>query len=69
MLVQEIKAMPIEQRMLLMEQIWDSLCHEQQEINSPSWHQQILEERMRLIKSGKAKFVSIADLKAAHYEN
>lgn len=66
MLAQEIKAMPIAQRMLLMEQIWDSLCHEEQEINSPSWHQQILAERMQLIKTGKAKFISITALKAVH---
>ncbi len=69
MLVHEIKAMPVQQRMMLMEEIWDSLCHENQEISSPAWHEEILAQRMALIKTGKAKFISIQALKTGHYEN
>lgn len=63
MLTDDIKSMPIENRLMLMEEIWDSLCHENEEISSPAWHQGILDERMQLIKSGKAKFLSIQELK------
>lgn len=57
------KSLPIENRIMLMEELWDSLCHENEEIKSPTWHQEILEERMELIKSGQAKFISIQELK------
>lgn len=63
MQITEVKNLPIEKRMLLMEQIWDTLCHEEEEIESPSWHEDILNERMQLVKSGKAKFLSIQELK------
>lgn len=63
MLADNIKSMPIEKRIMLMEEIWDSLCHENEEISSPAWHQGILDERMQLIKSGKAKFLPIQELK------
>ncbi len=63
MLTNDIKSMPIEKRLMLMEEIWDSLCHENEEISSPAWHQEILDERMQLIKSGKAKFLSIQEIK------
>jgi hypothetical protein len=33
------------------------------EIESPDWHGQILEERRKRIKAGDAEFVSIAELK------
>ncbi len=69
MQIQDIKAMPIEQRLVLMEQIWDSLCHENQGIASPLWHQPILEERIHLIKTGQARFISIQALKNSRYEN
>ena len=61
--ITEIKSLPIEQRMLLMEQIWDTLCHENEDIKSPSWHEEIINDRMQLVNSGKAKFISIQELK------
>jgi Putative addiction module component. len=57
------KSLTIEQRMLLMEQIWDTLCHENEDIKSPSWHEEIINDRMQLVNSGKAKFISIQELK------
>lgn len=51
--ITEIKKLPIEQRMLLMEQR-DTLCYEDEEIKSPSWHEELLNDRMQLINSGKA---------------
>jgi hypothetical protein len=34
-----------------------------EKIKSPSWHEDIINERMQLVKSGKAKFISIQELK------
>ncbi len=51
--ITEIKKLPIEKRMLLMEQIWDTLCHEDEEIKSPSWHEDIINERMQLLNQGR----------------
>ncbi len=36
MITEEIKKLSKEERMILMEEIWDTLCHEE-EIESPSW--------------------------------
>jgi hypothetical protein len=51
------------ERLRAMEELWDALCHEDQEIDSPAWHGDILEERKKKIESGKAEFISINDLK------
>lgn len=66
MLAAEIKKMPVNERIILMEEIWDSLCHEGKEIESPAWHKEIIDERVNLINLEKADFISIQDLKDAN---
>ena len=60
----EIKKMSTIERLRAMEELWDGLCHEEQEIKSPAWHGKILEERKKKIESGEAEFISIDELKA-----
>ena len=66
MLTTEIKEMPVNERITLMEEIWDSLCLEEKEIESPAWHKEILDERVNFQNSGKANFISIQELKNAN---
>ena len=49
-----------------MEAIWDSLIHENSEIDSPEWHRDILATRKLNIEEGKAEFISIAALRSKH---
>jgi len=62
--ISEIKKMSTIERLQTMEDLWDSLCHEDKDIESPEWHKEILDERKQKIESGKAKFISLSDLKA-----
>lgn len=48
-----------------MEALWDSLLYENGEIDTPNWHEKILEERKNKIFNGKAKFISLSELKAS----
>ncbi|MBW1650429.1 MAG: addiction module protein [Deltaproteobacteria bacterium] len=64
MFAQEIKSMPAAERIILMEELWNTLCNEKTEIKSPGWHKEILEERIDLINSNKAEFISIRELKS-----
>lgn len=41
----QIKNMSRAERLLTMEVLWDSLVEEEAEIESPSWHRDVLEER------------------------
>jgi hypothetical protein len=63
MLTEEIKKMPVKNRLILMEEIWETLESSKDVVKSPSWHYGVLEDRKDLIKEGKAKFVTIDDLK------
>ncbi len=61
----EIKKMRTAERLQAMEALWDSMLYESDEIDTPKWHKDILEERKRIIENGHAKFISLADLKAS----
>ncbi|MDH5219266.1 MAG: addiction module protein [Gammaproteobacteria bacterium] len=60
-----IKKMSVIERLQTMEAIWDSLIHEDTEIASPAWHQDVLDERKKSIEDGSAKLISIDELKAS----
>ena len=63
MLSSKIKNLPIEQKLGLIEEIWETFRFNESEIESPSWHKKIIDERTALIKSGKANFFSLEDLR------
>lgn len=63
MTITEIKSLPVSERIMLMEEIWDSLCHEQEQLESPLWHRDILNDRLELLNSKQATLLSLQELK------
>jgi len=61
----EISNMSIAERLKTMEALWDSLVHEDTEIESPDWHNDVLKERRKAIENGTAKIISLNELKAS----
>ncbi|MFZ0726221.1 MAG: addiction module protein [Desulfobacterales bacterium] len=53
------------ERLRVMDALWDSLLYEKIEIESPEWHEKILEDRKIKIKENNAKFISLSELKAS----
>jgi len=58
----ELKVKPFAERLQLMEDLWETLSNEDNHLQSPAWHQEILEERMNLINTGQAEYVTIEEL-------
>lgn len=63
MTITEIKSMPVSERIILMEEIWDTLCHETEEIPSPDWHEEILKSRLEMLRTNLAEVLTLQDLK------
>ncbi len=61
----EINNMSIVERLQTMEAIWDSLLHENTEVESPDWHKDVLKERRKTIEDGSATLISLDELKAS----
>ena len=52
-----IEKMSTAEKIKAMEILWDDLCKKANNISSPAWHSQILENREKEIENGDAKFV------------
>ena len=61
--IREIRNMSRIERLRTMEALWDSLSADD-DIESPDWHETILEERKRKINSGNGTFISLDKLRA-----
>lgn len=48
--------MSIEEKIQTMETLWDDLCKKENNLSSPTWHKQILQEREKQIKKGSDAF-------------
>jgi len=49
----DIAAMPVAERLKLLEALWDSLCAEPAgTLASPAWHAEVLEERLQRLAAG-----------------
>ena len=61
----EIATMPIVERLQLMEVLWDSMSSEKSggELNIPTWHRDVLAERVRLLDNGEESVSNWADAK------
>ena len=59
----DIKKMPFVERVQLMEQIWDTLRDESEQLESPDWHKNILKERKEVYKEGKVKSYTLDEIK------
>jgi hypothetical protein len=46
-----------------MEALWDCLCHQGEEPDSPAWHRELLDRRRARIETGDAKFFSLDEVK------
>ena len=63
MSVSEIERMTTSERLQAMERLWDALCHDPTEPDSPAWHQEELDRRRTKVESGNAEFLSIEEAK------
>jgi len=53
----DLKRMTLPEKLRLMEALWEDLCQNEQELSSPDWHRDVLEEREKKIASGEETFV------------
>lgn len=65
MSILDIKNMTTTEKIMAMEELWADMdkTAEANDYITPQWHKDILDEREKKVKSGEAKFLSIAEVK------
>lgn len=65
MLAAELVALPLADRLLAMEALWDSLCREpDSKYPTPDWHADVLHERNTALDTGKESTLPWGEAKA-----
>jgi hypothetical protein len=52
----QIDQMTLEEKLRVMEALWDDLCRHEEAVPVPQWQKNLLDERARLIEQGYARF-------------
>ena len=63
MSINDIQNMSQEEKIYLMEQLWDSLTQNENNIESPNWHKTILEERIKKYQNNELKTFTLDEIK------
>lgn len=66
MSITDIKGMSIIERIHTMELLWDSLCDDEQNVNSPEWHETVLNARKQKLDSGEAEFLTLDQVRGCY---
>lgn len=59
-----LKDMTLEEKLAVMESIWEDLARTPEAIESPAWHKDILNERRQRLTDGTARFTDWETAKA-----
>ena len=49
--------MTVDEKLRIMEDLWEDLSRDEEQVEVPQWHKDVLAERERLVRSGKARFI------------
>ena len=60
--LEEIRRLNPKEKIMLINEIWESF-EQDDTIESPRWHKEIVEQRVEKMKENKAKFISLEELK------
>jgi hypothetical protein len=59
-----LKKMMIEEKLKIMEMLWDDICQQVPDFSSPEWHAKILKDRENKLQDGKEKILEWIQAKA-----
>lgn len=53
----EIRQMSFHEKLQVMEALWEDISREEDRVEVPQWHKDLLDERESLVREGKAQFL------------
>ncbi len=59
-----LKDMTFQEKLAVMESLWEDLARTPEAIESPAWHKDILDERRQRLAEGKSRFIDWETAKA-----
>lgn len=63
MSIAEIKDMSRDEQLLAMELLWQEISRDEEQVESPVWHKEVLEQRQAIIAEDSASYLTVDELK------
>jgi putative addiction module component (TIGR02574 family) len=60
---EEVQKLAIEEKLQVMEWLWEDLARDEDAVPVPEWHRAVLDKRRQFVQEGKGKFVSWEQVK------
>ncbi len=60
----DIKEMTLDQKLDLLDELWEDLYQHESNIPSPDWHRDELEARYNAVKAGRVRYMTLDELEA-----
>ena len=61
----QIEQLTVHEKIQFMESLWDSLCAKSEDVASPTWHGEVLQDREEAVKNQVDSFVDWDEAKQA----
>ena len=58
-----LESMTVQEKLVLMERLWDDLSRRPQDVLSPAWHGDVLAARIAAVREGRMSFVDWEEAK------
>ena len=53
----QIQQMPLHEKLRLMEALWEGIARQEDQIEIPQWHKDLLDRREELMRQGKGRVI------------
>lgn len=63
MSITEIRGLPLNEKLQLMEALWEDLCSHAEEVVVPEWHKELLNARRKAVEAGREHILEWDEVK------
>jgi len=63
MSIAEVKQLPLSEKLLIMEAIWEELRAQADQVPVPGWHKELLDERRKAVEEGREEVLDWDSIK------
>ena len=56
-ILEQFRQLSLHEKLLVMEAMWDDISSAEEQVETPQWHRELLDQREELIQDGKAEFI------------
>jgi putative addiction module component (TIGR02574 family) len=61
--IAELKKLPLNEKLQIIEVLWEDLRNQEEAVPVPEWHKKMLDERLKAVEEGREEILEWDDIK------